>query len=126
MASADYSGKICLGHNVDAGSDETSGEPYLYDPDELTTHAFVVGITGSLKTGFCIDIMEEAALNSVPVLLIDPKGWFVRATMHNMPLRCRASRYCQTVPRRRSPVIRGEQGFRFLRQSSSMFLFLTR
>ncbi len=82
MASADYSGKFYLGRNVDAGSDETGGEPYLYDPDNLTTHAFVVGMTCSGKTGLCIDIMEEAALNSVPALLIDPKGDITNLLLH--------------------------------------------
>ena len=45
-----------------------------YDARDLTTHAVCVGMTGSGKTGLCIDLLEEAALDGVPALLIDPKG----------------------------------------------------
>ena len=61
-------GKFYLGRIVD------QDKPLLYDPDDLTTHAVVVGMTGSGKPGLCIDIMEEAALQNLPALLIDPKG----------------------------------------------------
>lgn len=46
----------------------------LYDSRHLTTHAVVVGMTGSGKTGLCIDLLEEAAIDGVPVIAIDPKG----------------------------------------------------
>lgn len=53
----------------------TLGEARLnYDPDDLTTHAVCVGMTGSGKTGLCIDLLEEAALAGIPAILIDPKG----------------------------------------------------
>jgi hypothetical protein len=45
-----------------------------YDPGDLTTHAVCVGMTGSGKTGLCIDLLEEAALAGIPAILIDPKG----------------------------------------------------
>src|SRR5262245_57582473 len=46
----------------------------LYDSTDLVTHAVCVGMTGSGKTGLCIDLIEEAAIDGVPVLAIDPKG----------------------------------------------------
>lgn len=45
-----------------------------YDARDLVTHAVVVGMTGSGKTGLCVDLLEEAALDRVPAILIDPKG----------------------------------------------------
>ena len=46
----------------------------LYDSKDLVTHAVCVGMTGSGKTGLCIDLLEEAAIDGVPALAIDPKG----------------------------------------------------
>ncbi|MCK5786499.1 MAG: ATP-binding protein [Candidatus Sabulitectum sp.] len=46
----------------------------MYDARDLTTHAVCLGMTGSGKTGLCIDLLEEAALDSVPAIIIDPKG----------------------------------------------------
>ena len=48
--------------------------PIYYDARDLTTHAVCVGMTGSGKTGLCVGILEEAALDKVPALIIDPKG----------------------------------------------------
>src|SRR5687768_7349776 len=58
--------------NVRSG--EESGAPLLYDSRDLTTHALCVGMTGSGKTGLCIGLIEEAALDGVPAIAIDPKG----------------------------------------------------
>ncbi len=46
----------------------------LYDSRDLVTHAVCVGMTGSGKTGLCIDLLEEAAIDGIPALVIDPKG----------------------------------------------------
>ncbi|HEY8368429.1 MAG TPA: DUF87 domain-containing protein [Thermodesulfobacteriota bacterium] len=46
----------------------------LYDSRDLVTHALCVGMTGSGKTGLCIALLEEAALDGIPALVIDPKG----------------------------------------------------
>lgn len=54
----------------------------MYDPDDLTTHAVCVGMTGSGKTGLCIDLLEEAALQGIPALMIDPKGDITNALLH--------------------------------------------
>ena len=52
----------------------TDAGPYTLKRSRLTTHGVVVGMTGSGKTGLCIDLLEEVALSGVPVLAIDPKG----------------------------------------------------
>lgn len=49
-------------------------ELVLYDSRDLTTHAVCVGMTGSGKTGLCIDLIEEAAIDGIPVIAVDPKG----------------------------------------------------
>src|SRR5215470_1112297 len=46
----------------------------LYDSSDLVTHAVCVGMTGSGKTGLCIGLLEEAAIDGIPAILIDPKG----------------------------------------------------
>ena len=64
------------------GTSSEDQSPVLYDPDDLTTHAVVVGMTGSGKTGLCIDILEEAALQNIPALMIDPKGDITNTLLH--------------------------------------------
>ena len=54
----------------------------LYDPADLTTHAVVTGMTGSGKTGLCIDLLEEAALQGIPAIIIDPKGDLTNLLLH--------------------------------------------
>ena len=46
----------------------------MYDSRDLTTHAICIGMTGSGKTGLCVGLLEEAAIDGVPAILIDPKG----------------------------------------------------
>ncbi len=67
-------GSFYLGAEYDLASGERSDLPINYDARDLTTHAVCVGMTGSGKTGLCIGLLEEAALDRVPALLIDPKG----------------------------------------------------
>ncbi len=78
----DTQGKFYLGRVFDAAQGQLTNQPVLYDPDDLTTHAVVVGMTGSGKTGLCIDLLEEAALNNIPALMIDPKGDITNALLH--------------------------------------------
>ncbi len=42
--------------------------------DDLVTHAVVVGMTGSGKTGLVTVLVEEALRSKIPVLLLDVKG----------------------------------------------------
>ncbi len=51
-----------------------NGETLLYDSRDLMTHAVCVGMTGSGKTGLCISLLEEAAIDGIPAIVIDPKG----------------------------------------------------
>ncbi|MAC29478.1 MAG: ATP-binding protein, partial [Myxococcales bacterium] len=75
-APADYEklGAFYLGRPWDPASEQPTGGPLLYDGRHLTTHAFCVGMTGSGKTGLCLSLLEEAALDGVPAICIDPKG----------------------------------------------------
>ncbi len=57
-------------------------QPLLYDLDDLTTHAIVTGMTGSGKTGLCIGLLEEAAMQQVPAIIIDPKGDLTNLFLH--------------------------------------------
>jgi hypothetical protein len=67
-------GAFYLGRRYDSRQDATTGEAVLYDSKDLTTHAAIIGMTGSGKTGLGIGLLEEAALDRVPVIAIDPKG----------------------------------------------------
>lgn len=67
-------GAFYLGKNYDLNSKSITGDYVLYDSKDLTTHAVCVGMTGSGKTGLCIDLLEEAAIDHVPSIVIDPKG----------------------------------------------------
>jgi len=63
-----------LGQRLDPRTQQATGQRVEYDPDDLTTHAVCVGMTGSGKTGLCVTLLEEAALHGLPAILIDPKG----------------------------------------------------
>ena len=67
-------GVFYLGRKVDPDTGAAGREPLLIDAKRLTTHAVCVGMTGSGKTGLLIDLIEEAAIDGVPTLVIDPKG----------------------------------------------------
>ncbi|MCH7225406.1 helicase HerA domain-containing protein [Haloferula sp. A504] len=67
-------GSFYLGRGYDAAAGEANGEPLLYDSKDLVTHGVVLGMTGSGKTGLCMALLEEAAMDHVPAIVIDPKG----------------------------------------------------
>src|SRR3954451_10340670 len=56
------------------GKNKADGSKLLYDSSDLVTHAVCVGMTGSGKTGLCIGLLEEAAIDNIPAIVIDPKG----------------------------------------------------
>src|SRR6478736_9864130 len=66
-------GAFYLGSTYDLATKQT-GDAVMYDSRDLTTHAVCVGMTGSGKTGLCLALLEEAALNGIPAIAIDPKG----------------------------------------------------
>src|SRR5215831_7430247 len=66
-------GVFYLGRECDAAG-KSLGEVVLYDSRHLLTHAVCVGMTGSGKTGLCVSLIEEAAIDGVPTIAIDPKG----------------------------------------------------
>jgi hypothetical protein len=67
-------GVFYLGREFDPDTSTTSQEPLLYDSKDLTTHAVIVGMTGSGKTGLGVTLLEEAAIDGIPAIIIDPKG----------------------------------------------------
>ncbi|MBX7168211.1 MAG: ATP-binding protein [Pirellulales bacterium] len=67
-------GVFYLGRRFDADTGKAGAELVLYDSKDLVTHAVCVGMTGSGKTGLCLTLIEEAAIDGIPALVIDPKG----------------------------------------------------
>ncbi len=67
-------GYFYLGKEYDREQRKVSSNLVLYESKQLTTHAVCVGMTGSGKTGLCLSLLEEAAIDGIPVIAIDPKG----------------------------------------------------
>ncbi len=67
-------GKFYLGRSYDLGEKTLEDDLVLYDSKDLVTHGVVLGMTGSGKTGLCIALLEEAAMDNIPAIVIDPKG----------------------------------------------------
>lgn len=67
-------GTFYLGRGYDLASKKLQDDLILYDSKDLVTHGVVLGMTGSGKTGLCLALLEEAAMDGVPVIAIDPKG----------------------------------------------------
>ncbi len=76
MVLPDYEklGVFYLGRPVDRRTGEVAEVPFLYDSNDLLTHAVVVGMTGSGKTGLGVGLLEEAVIDGIPAIAIDPKG----------------------------------------------------
>nr|MDP0504459.1 DUF87 domain-containing protein [Verrucomicrobiota bacterium JB025] len=76
VSPSDYEklGKFYLGREVDEESKDLLDDLLLYDSKDLVTHGVVLGMTGSGKTGLCLGLLEEAAMDNVPAIVIDPKG----------------------------------------------------
>lgn len=67
-------GSFYLGRKYSLEDRQLLDDVVQYRAKDLTTHALCVGMTGSGKTGLCVSLIEEAALDGIPVLCIDPKG----------------------------------------------------
>lgn len=67
-------GAFYLGRPYDLKTSKPKDGILLYDSKDLLTHAVCVGMTGSGKTGLCIALLEEAAIDGIPAIIIDPKG----------------------------------------------------
>lgn len=74
MQNFEQLGEFYLGRIHDLAAGETKEKLVLYDSKDLTTHAVCVGMTGSGKTGLCLSLLEEAGLDGIPAIAIDPKG----------------------------------------------------
>ena len=67
-------GLFYLGKDIDKKSMEATEALTLLKNKNFTTHAAIIGMTGSGKTGLGISIIEEAAIDNIPSIIIDPKG----------------------------------------------------
>lgn len=67
-------GAFYLGRGYDLKSAKLEDDLVMYDSKDLVTHGVVLGMTGSGKTGLCLALLEEAAMDGVPVIAVDPKG----------------------------------------------------
>ncbi|MFO7637232.1 MAG: DUF87 domain-containing protein [Clostridia bacterium] len=67
-------GVFYLGKAYDLEKGKLLDDMVLYKSKDLTTHAAIIGMTGSGKTGLGIGLLEEAAIDHIPVIAIDPKG----------------------------------------------------
>src|SRR5271170_7313459 len=63
-----------LGREYDLAQKKVLDKPVMYDARDLTTHGVVVGMTGSGKTGLCVNLLEEAAIDGIPCIIVDLKG----------------------------------------------------
>src|SRR5262245_33540925 len=67
-------GVFYLGRLYDMKAGKAQPDLLLYDSKDLVTHGVCVGMTGSGKTGLCLSLLEEAAIDSIPAIMVDPKG----------------------------------------------------
>ena len=67
-------GLFYLGKDVDKDTQEATDALTLLKNKNFTTHATIIGMTGSGKTGLGVGIIEEAVIDNIPSIVIDPKG----------------------------------------------------
>jgi hypothetical protein len=74
MSEYEKLGAFYLGKEYDMALRKRRDDILLYDSKDLTTHGVIIGMTGSGKTGLGIALLEEALIDNIPVIAIDPKG----------------------------------------------------
>ena len=67
-------GSFYLSKEDDTEKSELTEDLLLYDSKDLVTHGVVLGMTGSGETGLCIGLLEEAIMDNIPAIVVDPKG----------------------------------------------------
>lgn len=67
-------GVFYMGSKFDLATSSRTKDLVLYNSKDLTTHGICLGMTGSGKTGLCTVILEEAIIDKIPVIIVDPKG----------------------------------------------------
>jgi hypothetical protein len=67
-------GLLYLGRELAISDEQTPTLPLLFKSKNLTTHGVIIGMTGSGKTGLGIGVIEEAIMDDIPSIIIDPKG----------------------------------------------------
>jgi hypothetical protein len=67
-------GLFYLGKDIDKETSEATDALTLLKNKNFTTHAAIIGMTGSGKTGLGVGLIEEAAIDNIPSIIIDPKG----------------------------------------------------
>lgn len=108
LAPPEHLGSFFIGAEHDLQTGQRHSAPFPFSARDLTTHAICVGMTGSGKTGLCITLLEEAAIDGVPALIIDPKGEMANLLLQFPELRATdfepwinpddAGRHGQTLP----------------------------
>ena len=74
MSEYEKLGAFFLGKEYELAARKRRDDMVLYDSKDLTTHAVIIGMTGSGKTGLGIAVLEEALIDNIPIIAIDPKG----------------------------------------------------
>ena len=115
-------GAFYLGKEYDMASRKRRDDLVLYDSKDLTTHGVIIGMTGSGKTGLGIALLEEALIDNIPIIAIDPKGDLTNLVLNFPQLRAQdtsspLARNSSRVPLRASMNLKFSDGSTYSRPS---------